>query len=79
MRITHLKLANAIKAGRNEESFLTDERFDMSLQDALFIKVVERSTDYTVITSIMNTIWMKTEEGPAKSVPRGTRRMVNAS
>lgn len=81
MKITHLKLANSVRAGRNEESFLTGEKFDMALQDGIFIKIIERASGRTVTTSVMNMIYMETDtDSPKETVPRGTngRRSVNA-
>lgn len=60
-KVTHLKLANSIRIGNGEETYLTFDKFDMLL-DGVMVHVRCKKTQDEVTTSVFNTIWMKLEK-----------------
>ncbi len=63
MKLKHLKVANAVKAGTREEMFLTDEKFEMTLEQGVIIRIKDKKTGRIVNTTLMNTIWWEEDDG----------------
>lgn len=71
IHLQSLKLANAIKCGPSEESFLTASKFAMALEDnGITIRCEHLVTRQVTHTTLFNTIYFieatEPEERPAK-------------
>lgn len=66
--LTHVKLANAVKAGPREENFLTNVYYDLDLVDDVLAITCKRTGDLSH-TSIYNIIYWKAEN-QIKLAPR---------
>lgn len=72
-KVTHLKLANSIRIGNGEETYLTSDKFDMAL-DGVMVHCRCKKTSDEITTSVFNTIWMKLEKksNEQKASKKGT-------
>ena len=61
MKVARLRLANAIKCGTRQADFLTSEHFDMTVENGIVIKCVDRERGDTTYTTLFNTIWWQPE------------------
>lgn len=57
IKVKSLKLANSIKCGATEETFLTNKRFDIKFRDSVVIECRDLKRDDVVCTSIFNAAW----------------------
>lgn len=75
VKLTALKLANAVKCGPNEELFLTAARFDMTLSGGMFVKITHHESKQVCNTTLMNVIWWHEAptEAPAKATDEAER------
>jgi hypothetical protein len=79
-KITNLKLANSVRIGNGEETYLTEDKFDLAL-DGVLIHVRDKAVGNEITTSVFNTIWFKLDKnkdnnnGQKKSQgsPKGTQ------
>ncbi len=53
MKITKLRLANAILVGNSTETYITSEKYDIAL-DGVIIWIVCKQTGHKIFTSLFN-------------------------
>lgn len=67
MKISYVKLANAIKCGTKTADNLLEKDFDMTL-DGVVIRVTEKKSNKSVFTSLFNAVyWTGDEAKPAET------------
>ena len=72
-----IKLANAIKTGKGEMTFVSGEYFDIALHSNVVVSVHHRPSGHTVHTSLFNAIYWEQEpeaEGQPEPQKRGPGR-----
>ncbi len=68
VKILKLKLANAIKCGPKEETFLTETGFEMELLNGMVVRIKEKTSGQVTHTTLFNTIYWMADE-PVEEVP----------
>ncbi len=54
-KLTHVKMANAVKIGNDEQTYVYDEKFDITLE-GIIIQIIERKSGKRNCTSLMNAV-----------------------
>lgn len=78
-KLKYIRLANSVKCGPREETYFTDKDFDLTLVDAIKIRVVHRATKQQRMTSLFNAIfWEEHEDAPEDAEPQTTMKKKRA-
>ena len=56
MQLKSLRTLNSVKCGKEERTFLTDDKFDLRIEDNL-VHIKQLATDAIVITPMSNVGW----------------------
>lgn len=69
-KITHLRLANSVKVGPQEETYLTEQNFELALEGITIRMRHKKVPEKTVCTSLMNAVyWIEADEPAAAATP----------
>lgn len=55
-----------MKCGRDEQTFFDNEKFDITLENNLFIKIIHRREGARAYTSLMNVPFWDFDDEPSK-------------
>ena len=72
VKLKCMKVANSVKCGTKEETFLSDVHFDMTLEQGVIVRIVHKKLGDETFTTLMNTVyWKQQAEASEPAQPKG--------